>query len=106
MKTYISPWPETAPRPDFPRSISILGATGSIGTSALRVIKKHPELFNVIALAGGRNAKLLAEICTQFQPAYVGVLDDQVKQDFISHLPSGYMPEFLSDRKDMSLSPH
>jgi len=95
VKTYISPWPETAPRPDFPRSISILGATGSIGTSALRVIKKHPELFNVIALAGGRNAKLLAEICTQFQPAYVGVLDDQVKQDFISHLPSGYMPEIL-----------
>lgn len=95
MKSYISPWPETATLPDFPRSISILGATGSIGDSALKVIRKHPGLFKVTALAGGRNAKLLAEICTEFQPAYVGVLDDQVRKDFIAHLPCSYKPEIL-----------
>ena len=95
MKTYISPWPETANIPDFPRSICILGATGSIGDSALKVIRKHPDLFKVTALAGGRNAKLLAEICATFQPPYVGVLDEQVKRDFITHLPCNYLPQIL-----------
>ena len=96
MKSYISPWPESAPLPPFPRSIAILGATGSIGTSALKVIKKHPDLFKVTALAGGRNAKRLAEICSTFQPPYVAVLDEQTKNDFIAHLPCGYKPEILT----------
>lgn len=95
MKTYISPWPETANLPDFPRSVCILGATGSIGTSALKVINKHPELFTVTSLAGGRNAKRLAQICTTFRPPYVGVLDEQVRKDFIAYLPCGYKPEIL-----------
>ncbi len=95
MKTYISPWPEKVSLPDSPRSISILGATGSIGDSALKVIGKHSDRFKVLALAGGRNAKRLAEICTTYQPKYVGVLNDEVKQDFISHLPCGYKPEIL-----------
>lgn len=96
MKSYISPWPESATLPSFPRSISILGATGSIGASALKVIEKHPDLFTITALAGGRNAKRLAEICTTFQPPYVAVLDQQTKNDFIAHLPCGYKPEILT----------
>lgn len=95
MKSYISPWPETATQPDFPRSISILGATGSIGDSALKVIRKHPDLFEVKALAGGRNARRLAELCIEFQPPYVGMLDDQVKREFITHLPCNYLPKFF-----------
>lgn len=95
MKSYISPWPETAANPDFPRSICILGATGSIGHSALKVIDKHPELFTVTALAGGRNAKRLAKLCTTFRPPYVGVLDEQTRKDFIAYLPCGYTPEIV-----------
>jgi len=82
--------------PPFPRSISILGATGSIGASALKVIKKHPDLFTITALAGGRNAKRLAQLCGTFQPPYVAVLDEQTKKDFIAHLPCGYKPEILT----------
>lgn len=95
MKSYISPWPATATLPDFPRSISILGATGSIGASALKVIKKHPDLFTITALAGGRNGKRLAELCTTFQPPYVAVLDEQTKKDFVTHLGCGYTPKIL-----------
>ena len=95
MKTYISPWPETAALPDFPRSIAILGSTGSIGASALKVIARHPDLFTVAALAGGRNARRLAELCAAFQPKYAAVLDEQTKKDFITHLPCGYRPEIL-----------
>ncbi len=95
MKTYISPWPEMAPMPEFPRTISILGVTGSIGDSALKVIRKHPDLFTIVALAGGRNAQLLAKICIEFRPKYVGVLNDKVKKDFLNDLPSDYKPEVL-----------
>lgn len=95
MKTYISAWPEHAPLPDFPRSICILGATGSIGHSALKVIQKHPDLFTVTSLAGGRNAKRLAQLCLTFRPAFVGVLDKQVRKEFIAHLPCDYRPEIV-----------
>lgn len=44
------------------REVVILGSTGSIGTQALEVIEKRPNLFRVRALAaGGSNLKLLAE---------------------------------------------
>ena len=35
-----------------PRRLAILGATGSIGESALRVAAEHPDSYTVIALAG------------------------------------------------------
>ncbi|QGY40825.1 1-deoxy-D-xylulose-5-phosphate reductoisomerase [Pseudodesulfovibrio cashew] len=95
MKTYISPWPETATLPDFPRSLCILGATGSIGDSALKVIAKHPGMFTVTALAGGRNAMRLAELCIAFRPPFAAVLDDETRREFLSCLPSDYAPEVL-----------
>lgn len=95
MKSYISPWPQTTSLPDFPRSLCILGATGSIGTSALKVVKKHPDLFTVKSLAGGRNAKRLAQLCITFRPECVGVLDDEVKKAFVAYLPCGYTPEIF-----------
>ncbi|WP_419787553.1 1-deoxy-D-xylulose-5-phosphate reductoisomerase [Pseudodesulfovibrio sp.] len=96
MKSYISAWPQSASLPEFPRSLAILGSTGSIGVSALKVVAKHPELFTVTALAGGRNAARLAEQCERFRPRYVAVLDDAVRNDFLSRLPEGYHPEVLT----------
>ena len=115
MKSYISPWPETATLPEFPRAVSILGATGSIGDSAFKVIRKHPDLFTVTALAGGNNGKKLAELCAEFRPDYACVLDDVVRKEFLDNLPAGYAPETLTgpegyvhlaelDRVDLVLS--
>jgi 1-deoxy-D-xylulose-5-phosphate reductoisomerase len=42
------------------RRVIILGSTGSIGTQALEVIGKHPELFEVVGLAAGSNQELLS----------------------------------------------
>lgn len=95
MQSYISPWPEHAKLPGFPRSVSILGATGSIGDSAFKVIRKHPDLFTVTALAGGRNGKKLAELCAEFRPQYACVLDETTREDFSNNLPVGYKPEVL-----------
>jgi 1-deoxy-D-xylulose-5-phosphate reductoisomerase len=51
------------------KRISILGSTGSIGTQALDVIRKHRSEFEVVALVAGRNAELLAEQVDEFAPA-------------------------------------
>lgn len=56
-----------------PRSVVILGSTGSIGTQALALIKEHPERFSVTALvAGGGNLSRLIEQAKEFNPAVVG----------------------------------
>ena len=44
-----------------PRKISILGATGSVGTSTLDLVERHPDRFEVVALTAARNVGALAE---------------------------------------------
>lgn len=57
------------------RTISILGSTGSIGTSTLDVVAQHPEEYKVAALAAGRNLDLLMKQIEQFRPELVSVAD-------------------------------
>jgi len=51
--------------------ISILGATGSIGTQALEVIDKLRDRFEIIALAGGKNIELLRKQALKYKPQVV-----------------------------------
>lgn len=95
MKTYISLWPAHAPKLPFPRSLAILGSTGSIGVSALDVVAQHPDLFCVAALAGGRNAGRLAEQARAFRPGVLAVLDAATAAALKQLLPAGYHPEIL-----------
>jgi len=46
--------------------VAVLGSTGSIGTQALDVIRNHRDDYEVVALATGRNAALLAEQAVEF----------------------------------------
>ena len=55
------------------KKITILGSTGSIGLSALDVIKKNPGRFQVVALAAGRNVELLKKQIEIFKPKLVSV---------------------------------
>ncbi|MHC1751947.1 1-deoxy-D-xylulose-5-phosphate reductoisomerase [Humidesulfovibrio sp.] len=95
MKSYISTWPLLAPELPFPRRLAILGSTGSIGVNALRVVARHRELFQVAALAGGQNAKRLAEQAGEFRPAVLAVLDDATATELRALLPAGYTPSIL-----------
>jgi 1-deoxy-D-xylulose-5-phosphate reductoisomerase len=58
------------------KRVAILGSTGSIGRQALDVIARHPQRFEVVALAAGRNVALLAEQVAQFRPGVVSSADD------------------------------
>lgn len=48
------------------KRIVLLGATGSIGASTLRVVAAHPERFEVVGLAAGRDAAGLQALAAQF----------------------------------------
>lgn len=55
------------------KNIYLLGATGSIGTQTLEVIRQHPEQFRLIAFSAGRNIALTKTIIEEFNPLYVSV---------------------------------
>lgn len=57
------------------RRIAILGATGSIGTSTLDVIARHPDRFEAYALTANTRAEELAELCCQFRPRLACIAD-------------------------------
>jgi 1-deoxy-D-xylulose-5-phosphate reductoisomerase len=59
------------------RGVAILGSTGSVGTTALRVLARHEDRFRVAALTAHSNASLLREQVDRFHPAYVGIVRDR-----------------------------
>src|SRR5262245_21807630 len=48
------------------KKVAVLGSTGSVGTQALDVIRSHRDDYEVVALAAGRNAELLAQQAAEF----------------------------------------
>ncbi len=63
------------------KRISILGSTGSIGRSALEVVRQYPELFEVTALAAGSNADVLEAQIREFRPAFAAISDAKAGED-------------------------
>ena len=52
------------------RKLTILGATGSIGESTLKVVAQNPESFSVVALVAGKNVEKMAQLCQRWLPQY------------------------------------
>jgi 1-deoxy-D-xylulose-5-phosphate reductoisomerase len=77
------------------RALVILGSTGSIGTSALKVVAKNAGDLKVVALAGARNVALLARQAETFRPEYLGVLNEDKAEELRTLLPGGYAPRIL-----------
>lgn len=68
------------------KRIAILGATGSIGTSTLDVIRERPDDYRVTGLAAGRNMELLARQIREFQPPVVSVQDEAARDELTGRL--------------------
>lgn len=70
------------------KRVVILGSTGSIGTSALKVARDIPDRMKVVGLAGGRNRDLLLQQAQEFQPKLIGVTEEEDAKWLRCHLPS------------------
>ena len=64
-----------------PKGVAVLGSTGSIGTTALRVLDRQRARFRVTALTANSNGALLREQARKFQPAFVGMVESQADAD-------------------------
>ncbi len=72
------------------RSVTVLGATGSIGLSTLEVIRRHPDRFSVYALTASTHAEELAVLCREFLPKVAVMADAAAAQkltELLSDLP-------------------
>ena len=58
------------------RRVAVLGATGSIGASALDVIARHPDRLHANVLAAGRNVEQLADLCARYRPEHAAIADE------------------------------
>ncbi|MCX5711150.1 MAG: 1-deoxy-D-xylulose-5-phosphate reductoisomerase, partial [Candidatus Omnitrophica bacterium] len=57
------------------RNIAILGSTGSVGESALKVVREFPREFRVVALSTNANCSKLYNQIKEFKPLFVGIND-------------------------------
>jgi 1-deoxy-D-xylulose-5-phosphate reductoisomerase len=58
------------------KRVVLLGATGSIGDSSLRVMAAHADKLELVAVAARANWRRLAAIAAEFRVPHVGVFDD------------------------------
>ena len=63
------------------RHLAILGSTGSIGQSTLRIVESYPERFKVVSLAAGRNVDVVFEQCARWRPKVVSLADESLAED-------------------------
>jgi 1-deoxy-D-xylulose-5-phosphate reductoisomerase len=72
--------------------LTLLGSTGSIGTSTLDVVRRWPDRFGIFALVAGRNTELLAKQIAEFRPQVAVVADETALNDLRARLGS-HVPE-------------
>ena len=58
------------------RRVAVLGSTGSVGQQALDLAERLPERFEIVALAAGSNAALLADQIRRHRPRLAAIADD------------------------------
>ncbi|MFO1476870.1 MAG: 1-deoxy-D-xylulose-5-phosphate reductoisomerase [Verrucomicrobiota bacterium] len=71
------------------KNLVLLGSTGSIGTSTLKVVEDLPDRLKLIALAAGGNSKLLLEQARQHRPSAVSLQDPARAADLQKELGPG-----------------
>lgn len=62
------------------KRLTILGSTGSIGTSTLSVVRQNPDKFQILALVAGRNVAEMASQCIEFNPKYASMAEESSAQ--------------------------
>ncbi|MBX3734814.1 MAG: 1-deoxy-D-xylulose-5-phosphate reductoisomerase [Verrucomicrobiae bacterium] len=69
------------------KNVVLLGSTGSIGTSTLKVVEDLPEHLRLVGLAAGRNATRLAEQALRHRPGVVSLEDPAAAAELAARLP-------------------
>jgi len=68
------------------KNIAILGSTGSIGQSTLRIVDSYPERFRVVSIAAGNNLELAFEQAVRWRPQIVSIAREEERESFLTRL--------------------
>ena len=79
------------------KKVTVLGSTGSIGRQTLDVLSAFKNDFEVVGLAAGKNASLLAEQIKEHKPRFVSVKDAFLAQELKSILKNPVIEIFWGD---------
>lgn len=80
--------------------LTVLGSTGSIGTSTLDVVARHPERFEVFALSAATQVELLLAQCAQFRPRYAVMASAQHAAVLVEKLRANNLPVQVIQSQD------
>jgi 1-deoxy-D-xylulose-5-phosphate reductoisomerase len=88
--------------------VALLGSTGSIGRQTLDVLGSNSDAFEVVALAAGSNASLLAEQAARFRPSAIALADETALAaldlpDHTDRVAGAEALEALATRDDVDL---
>jgi len=78
------------------KKIAVIGSTGSIGQQTLDIIRSLPQYFQIVALAGGENTRLLRQQIQEFKPqfiSYLGKQDNIENSTFLSIEQMAVLPQ-------------
>lgn len=73
------------------KQLTILGSTGSVGSSTLAVVRENPERFAIKALVAGRNVAVMARQCMEFRPDYAAMADEGAARELRTVLAANGM---------------
>ncbi|HXH22002.1 MAG TPA: 1-deoxy-D-xylulose-5-phosphate reductoisomerase [Dehalococcoidia bacterium] len=88
-----------------PSRVAVLGSTGSIGRQTLDVIRAHPDRFQVVGLAAGKNTEALARQVAEFRPAMVCCADGDALRAHLEALPGSIKPPERVSLSAMAAAP-
>lgn len=69
-----------------PKKIAVLGATGSIGTQAIDIIERHPELYRATVVSGGSRVDELAAVAARLRPRLAVIAREDLLDDLRARL--------------------
>lgn len=66
--------------------VTVLGSTGSIGTSTLDVIRRNHDKFAVFALGAGRDVQSMFRQCCEFKPRFAALADENAANELAKEI--------------------
>ncbi|MBM5695108.1 1-deoxy-D-xylulose-5-phosphate reductoisomerase [Listeria seeligeri] len=87
------------------KKIILLGATGSIGTQTLTIVRENPDKFQVVALSFGRNMERGRAIIQEFKPKMVAVWHTRDKVTLQAEFPDLKVFNGLEGLREVSTYP-
>lgn len=67
-------------------NLVILGASGSIGQSTLKVLRHNPERWQVLALTAARSVEAMLRDCLEFSPRFAVMVDEAAASELAAQL--------------------